>query len=398
MNSTETQLINILGQFLKGENPNLPANADLNSLFKKAGIHSLSAVVCYALNPQIIANGFDNKAAAKKLQKALFSTVKLQNERIFAFEKLLDILNDKGIRTTLMKGAVIKKYYPDDTIRTFGDIDFLISPNDRDALHNIMVDLGYDFNKAEPTVWVYVKGNEKYEVHTAVSVKSEALGKKGADFIDLAFSEVISTKRQNIFILNPSYHFAFLLLHLAKHMRSSGAGVRMYLDLALMLKNEPSLDFEKVIGYSKDLNLYNFLIHAMNLCHYWFETTLPKGIKLLKEENIYLLQEYVLHGGTFGFYERNPAAQRLRDEKAKGRLAAVLRYVFPPYGDIKNAYKFLTDRPYLLPLAWPCRWFDGIFLRRKKASTVFKGFFTEGDAAKATEQMLTDIGIENNIK
>ena len=66
-------------------------------------------------------------------------------------------------------------------------------------------------------------------------------------------SEVVKTKRENVFTLNPSYHFAFLLLHLAKHMASSGAGVRMYLDLAIMLKNEPNIDFDKVIDYSNTL-------------------------------------------------------------------------------------------------------------------------------------------------
>lgn len=398
MNSTETQLINILGQFLKGENSTLPANADLNSLFEKAGIHSLSAVVCYALNGQIISGGFDDMAAAKKFQKALFATVILQTERILAFEKLLDIINDHNIKVVLMKGAVIKNYYPDENIRTFGDIDFLISPNDRDTLHNIMVDSGYDFQKTEPTVWVYVKGNEKYEVHTALMPNAAALGDKGAKFIDLAFSEVIETKRANVFELNPTYHFAFLLMHLAKHMASSGAGVRMYLDLAIMLKNEPNIDFDKVIDYSNDLNLYAFLVHAMNLCHNWFKIDLPSGILKLQYDDLALMQEYVLQGGTFGFYDRNPAVQRLRDEGDGGKFTAILKYIFPPYSQIKNAYKFLTGRPYLLPLAWPCRWFDGLFLRRKKASTVFKGLFTEADAAKATKQMLSDIGIEKNIK
>lgn len=398
MNSTETQLINILGHFLKGKNPNLPANADLNSLFEKAGIHSLSAVVCYALNGQIISGGFDDMAAAKEFQKALFATVMLQTERILAFEKLLDNINAQNVKVVLMKGAVIKDYYPDENIRTFGDIDFLISPDDRDNIHNVMVDLGYDYQKAEPNVWVYVKGNEKYEVHTALMPNAAVLGDKGAEFTHLAFSEVVKTKRENVFTLNPSYHFAFLLLHLAKHMASSGAGVRMYLDLAIMLKNEPNIDFNKVIEYSKDLNLYNFLVYAMNLCHYWFNMDLPSGIEKLQGDDLTLMQEYVLQGGTFGFYDRNPAVQRLRDEGDGGKFIAILKYIFPPYNQIKNAYKFLTGRPYLLPLAWPCRWFDGLFLRRKKATTIFKGLFTEADAAKLTQQMLTDIGIEKNIK
>lgn len=399
MNSKQTQFINILRQFASGQNAILPNDADMEALFNLSGVHSLSAVVCYAINHQIISGGFDGMQAAKKFQKSLFTTVAFQTERLTAFDSLLDVLNQKGIQVILMKGCVINQYYPETTLRTFGDIDFLIKPHQQVLLHDTMLELGYSFKKDIDTVYTYFKGIEKYEVHTELLPNRKVLTSGMLDFIDSAFDNIQPTKRENIFEFEPSYHFAFLLLHLAKHMRADGAGARMYLDLALMIKNEDSLDFEKVIIHTKKLELYDFLHSAIYLCLKWFGTK-PTIELIPPNDNAFtLMQEYVISAGIFGLYERNPAIQRLRNEKRDiNKKPALLTYIFPSYKSMKNKYKFLNGKPYLLPVVWIVRWFDGIFLRRKKAATIFRGMFTEGRAAEISEAMLNGIGIKSTIK
>ena len=172
----------------------------------------------------------------------------------------------------------------------------------------------------------------------------------------------------------------------------------MYLDLAFMYKNEPLLDLQKLKTIAESLGFSQFLGAATALCEKWFGINGFATAKI--EQNIMeAMEEYVMAAGVFGFYGRNPAVARLRDQHGGiNRFGALCKYVFPAYKDMKTAYSFLNGRPILLPVVWVIRWWDGLFCRRKRAAKIFKGMFTEGDAAKTSEILLQSIGITGRMK
>ena len=62
-------------------------------------------------------------------------------------------------------------------------------------------------------------------------------------------------------------HFIFLLFHLAKHLNSSGAGIRMVLDLAVFLKKyQDSMDWEFIRKELAGIRLQDFAEHILSLC------------------------------------------------------------------------------------------------------------------------------------
>lgn len=392
MTKEQEQFINILRCFVQNEEFLLPPSADLNYVFHLGEIHSLSAVVCYALNLQIINGKIKQSQITKNLQSLLFSTITLQTQRHNAFEKLLDKINSAKIKTVLMKGIVLNKYYADPMVRTFGDIDFIVEPQSLPRLDKLMLDLGYEKSVSEEKVVSYSKGNEKYEAHIALLDDKYITNEGTKNFSFSAFSNLLPTEREYIYYLNSDYHFAYLLIHLSKHICSLGAGVRMYLDLALMLKNEQSLNIEKIKDYIKSLGLSEFFNSTLWLLKKWFNVCPNVEITPLSEEVTAQLEEYVISGGAFGAYGRNPGVSRIR--KSKGQIRAFIRFVFPAYRDIKYRYSFLTSRPYLLPAGWVARWFDGLFLRKKKAKKVLKGIVTLNSEAENTANILKSIGLE----
>ena len=392
MTKEQEQFINILQGFVQNKEILLPPSADLNYVFHLGEIHSLSAVVCYALNPQIINGKIKQSQITKDLQSLLFSTITLQTQRHNAFEKLLDKISSAKIKTVLMKGIVLNKYYADPMVRTFGDIDFIVEPQSLPRLDKLMSDLGYEKSVSEEKVVNYSKGNEKYEAHIALLDDKYITNEGTKNFASLVFSNLSPSEREYVYYLNPEYHFAYLLIHLSKHIRFLGAGVRMYLDLALMLKNEPNLNIEKIKDYMKSLGLLEFFNSTLWLLKKWFNVYPNIEIAPLPEEVTEKLEEYIISGGAFGTYGRNPGASRIR--KSKGPLRAFLRFIFPTYSDIKYRYKFLNSRPYLLPAGWIVRWFDGIFFRSKRAEKILKGIVTLNSEAENTANLLKSIGLE----
>ncbi len=392
MTKEQEQFINILQSFVQKENFLLPLEADLNCVFHLGEIHSLSAVVCYVLNSRILNGEIKQSQDTKDLQTVLFSTITLQTQRHNAFEKLLDKINDEKIKTVLIKGVVLSKYYTDPMVRTFGDIDFIIDPESLPRLDKLMLGLGYEKSISEEQVVNYTKGNEKYEAHIALLDDKYITNDGIKEFSSSVFSNLLPTEREYVYCLNPEYHFAYLLIHLLKHIRNLGAGVRMYLDLALMLKNEPDLNIEKVKDYMKPLGLLEFFNSTLWLLKKWFNVSPNIETTPLSKEVTEQLEEYVISGGAFGAYGRNPGASRIR--KSKGQTRAFIRFVFPTYSDIKYRYKFLNSKPYLLPVGWIARWFDGIFLRKKRAEKILKGIITMNDEAESTAELLKSIGLE----
>ena len=399
MTDTEQQFLHIVRAFARDEQINLPQDTDLTNLLQPAKIHSLSAVVGYALNHQLQAKAFADTETSRKLQRILFQTVIKQTQRLQAFEDLLDRLNAAEIPVVLFKGCVVNRYYPDHAVRTFGDIDFLIQKTDQDRGDALMLEWGYTRSIAEGTVWMYTKGNEKYEVHTALMPNLSVLTSSVQAFITSVWENTVPTKRKCVFELEPNYHFLFLLLHLAKHMRSTGAGVRMYLDLALMRKHELALSEMHLTAEADKLGFGEFFRSAMALCHHWFGTVVSLPDQPIKPEVLEALEKYVMAAGVFGFHGRNPAVARLRDQQGGiNRFGAIVRYIFPSYASMKDTYAFVNGRPILLPVVWVVRWWDGLFRRRKRAANIFKGMFTERDAAKASELLLQSIGLTGRMK
>lgn len=76
--------------------------------------------------------------------------------------------------------------------------------------HGLMTDLGYECESDKGDVWVYRRGSVSIEMHTRIA--------------------------GNCIFLSREYHFCFLIYHIAKHLSSTGAGIRMFLDIAVFLR------------------------------------------------------------------------------------------------------------------------------------------------------------------
>ena len=210
---------------------------------------------------------------------------------------------------------------------------------------------------------------------------------------------MVQTDRPYVFELEPNYHFIYLLLHIGKHMTGSGAGARMYLDLAFMIKNEPRLDFGFITDTCERLGVLKFLNSTLYLLDKWFGIKPEIDIPKQDEDIISLMEEYIISAGVFGYYKRNSAVARLRNgNKGVSKVAALRRYIFPSYSSMREQYHFLNGRPYLLPSVWVIRLFDGIFLRRKKATSIFKGILTKSEEAAISDKMLKGIGLDIKLK
>ena len=75
---------------------------------------------------------------------------------------LMELLNKNKIKHIMCKGFVLRNFYPQKELRTMGDVDIVIQQEDKDRLHNILIENGYKYDEfnSHGQVWNYLRNYE----------------------------------------------------------------------------------------------------------------------------------------------------------------------------------------------------------------------------------------------
>ena len=268
-------------------------------------------------------------------------------------ELLLERLAENGIDHIVMKGYVLKDLYPVPELRTFGDIDIVIRPEDRKKCHELMLSMGYPAKTDWEPVYSYKRPDEFYEIHTelvetAVSEKADYR----AYFRDPWPYAIPENSHR--YQLKPEFHFLYLLVHLAKHIKGTGAGIRLYLDVAVFVRHfGDCLDWSWVAGELDSLGLSDFAAVVLAFVRQYFGIASPLVLPSVETSLLEMLAEHTVWGGVFGQDDRNDGRNTLKGERTDTlRLAVILKRLFPAAETIENRYTYLRGRHWLLPAAW----------------------------------------------
>lgn len=339
-------LTDLLRAFVLGERP---AAADPAVLIPAAQMQNLLPVLAYMNKKHRL---FSDKNTNAVLNRQLRQTIFLHNQRYSAFEELSKVLSENGIDHLPVKGWYLRHLYEVPELRTFGDIDVLIQPEDRQRVHALMVSMGFSVQTDWEPTYTYRRGAEFYELHTNLMDASlDGRSDLPAYFADAwDHAQVVSGR---CFAPEPEFHFLYTLCHLAKHLYAGGAGLRMYLDAALFLQKQGrELDPGVIRREMAALKLPEFLDTVLTCCESWFGVTAPWDFS--RSEAADELLTYTLDADLFGKLRDNSVVQmRNRRETAAsgGKVSAVKRILFPPYEALVKRYTYIEGKKWLIPAA-----------------------------------------------
>ena len=352
MTDEQLFLLRCLRGFALGEDPG-EFSGDWKALLRLADIHTVTGILGYMVM-QYPHN--TDGAILQNLRSVCMRTIAMQTQRAQAMRGLIRQMNDQGIDHLLMKGFVVKDYYPVPELRTYGDIDFVIRLQDRKKCHELMLSLGFSPKTDWEPVYSYLKAPEYYEIHT------ELLEVDVSDKADYRafFRQVWDWAEQidgHTYQMRPEYHFLYLLTHIAKHIRSAGAGLRMYLDLAMFVRHFGSeLDWELVQRELDGLALSDFANTVLTLTEHCFGVKSPLPLRPMAPELLEEFLEFTLAGGIYGYVGRDSGTLSMKKEALKGETVSrgqTLRHrLFPSASTIEARYTYLQGHHWLLPVAW----------------------------------------------
>lgn len=363
MTNEQQLFLQILRDYLFGVPTDLKGGYDAAQIVSWADTHELGGIFfaqCGAL--------IEDPALQKKLRIKFGSAVSHAENLNVDYSSLRHALESNRIPYVPIKGVLVSACYPNPELRTMGDVDLLVHTEDAVRIRAVLEPLGFQNIKWAPSEWHYRKRASLFELQSEL-MDDEApdighINRYFNDFwphaacVDGAFLQ-----------LSPSFHFLYLIAHIAKHLRWIGVGFRQFYDLAmLMQRGDQNYDWDWIRREAESIGFFRFTRCCLALNERWFGVPSPYGGDCISDELFEDLTQKIFLNGVFGF--ENEANQIHAVEKVFrasssnltiAKLRAALRLSFPSYRDltVSEKYAFLRGRPWLLPYAWVRRMIRG---------------------------------------
>lgn len=386
---TENIVLEILSAFIHNRKPCFSSDTQEGKVFYLFSIQNILPVLAYMDKKW---NIIKDENIKKELMDCYYQAIAVNFNKANMFEIISQKLSESKIPHMPVKGWYVRTLYPVPELRTFGDIDILINKQDRQKTDEIFTENGYSIKENWEPTYSYDKGASRCEVHT--ELMDSDLG-KGEQVISY-FSNALKTAEKDVgerFSPQKDLHLIYLICHLAKHLYKGGAGIRMYMDIALFLKaNGGTLDFEKIYEDSKKLHLDLFFKTVIWACSEWFEIDLPFEINDIKPGSLDALKKYTFGADLFG-KTRDKAIISLRNDEAGSKGNVLKDTLFPNAKKIEERYKFIKGRKYLLPIAWVARGFTNLKEIPQKLKYVKKVSNADMDLVSEYNEFISKFGL-----
>lgn len=354
--------------------------------------HNLVSIMAQAMEKL----GFESdsdiwKRWLKEKNKLIYKSVLMDVER----EAIQDFFEKNNIWYMLLKGMVIRKYYPAPELREMADNDILFDNKYSKEVYEFMTARGYksdDYNKGyhdeylKPPAYNFemhrqlVSSKERpkwYEYYK--DVKSILIKDTNENRETAANSESNNTSNQFYFSDNDFY--VYFIVHTYKHFLNSGMGLRTVLDVYLYVSNlQEKLDFDYIEEQLKKLDAYDFEQTFRSIAFKMFDENLEDrkwwDLFDVKEQE---MLSYVLDAGTYGNLE-NSVAHKMgytkgEKKKTSDKAKYIFRRLFPSMDTIEEFFPFFYKHKWAIPFLYIYRIGKIPFARRKKVAGELKEVF-----------------------
>lgn len=340
-------------------------------LFQLCSKHSISVIVGDVLGKSKMIEKTPN---VKKLINESFMSVYRYEQSQTEIKKITHVLTELKIPYILLKGPRVRKYYPEPWLRTSCDIDILIHEEDLDLAINGLVEK-CSYKKQERNyhdVPLVSPNNILLELHFNIKENMDNLDKVLIKVWD--YSSPVGKDNCLEYEQSNEFFFFHLLAHTAYHFQHGGCGIRSILDLYLIHHQMPYND-EKLKILCREAKIETFYEYVIQLSEVWFGESSHTPVTSAMEE-------YILHGGTYGTKDNSIAMDQTRQNGGHARY--IRGRIFMPYKALKMKYPILKKHKYLTPVYQVVRW------EKMLSSGKFKKYIAELHLSKHINQEQLD--------
>ncbi len=356
MNNSYETIVNILKYSIKKQNYILDDNViNWGEFVEKADEHQISALIYYLIGKNNLKN-VPNDILNKWKKDIILSGI-AQRKITEAFRNIIDdIILKLNIDIIVLKGIVLKKYYPVNELRTMSDFDILIHKNDFQKIKEYLLENHFIYIEDNHPIHAtfYNENGVCIEVHWKL-INNENYIADTINFEKYIWDELIEFDLDGVKVktLNKENFLLHLCIHMAKHLRNSGFGLRQLYDIVLFCnKEKDNIDWNIFESKCRECGALKFsvgLFKLINKLFYlsFFEEALRRN-KLDNYDSEVLFEE-ILSYDKYNEERRNisiRSAAKIRKENKK-----ILLGLFPKEKYLKRDFPYAINKVMLI-VAW----------------------------------------------
>lgn len=405
MNNAQKQFIDILSAGIRGKSADkVYDNVEWDEVIDLADKHKVDGIIYLALRKsKLISNIGEEKISLLK-QKAAITGI-TQSRHISGLSTVLNKINERNIPVIVLKGLVVREFYPQPDQRSMNDADILVHEGDVEKVKQLLIDMGYVYLEDHKASHHIALVHHKYpfiELHWNL-FKRDGFSNELEHYERLIWRRAIKVNVGEAEVLSLSYEdlALHLCMHMAAHLAATGFGVRQLCDLVLLVEhNGDEIDWNSFIMKARMYGFEKFGKIIFLLCNKLFNMEAPKEINIKVVNNkkyVSALLDEIFEAGVHGKKEManqfaTQVAFNFEEKDSNATLGAINRYfrfIFPKIDDMSDKYSYAKKVKILAPIAWIHHLFAGVFASEYSFKDKVE-FLTKGAAKAANRNKLLD--------
>lgn len=353
-------LISLLKSAVKGGNvPAAPEGMDWKKLVELSKKQQVYSVICPVLNRNTLPT---EQAQELQLynQNELLRMIAMKSE----LEGIEKELENNQVSYMLLKGSVLRDYYPQSKMRQMSDVDILFDGTKRAEVADIMQKKGYTVTNNSDNSDDYFKAPfYTFEFHRNLFFE-------GADFCpDLGNvwdKAVVDENKKYHYHMDLNDMYIYNICHMYKHFIKSCCGIRFLIDNYLFLNKENDrLDWSYIEVRLNEIGILDFERQTRLLAFHIFDGNVLTDNDA---EQLYYYTSFGVYGDSKGAAVRDYSKLRENNSKTAAGIGFIFKRIFPERTVMERSYPYLKKRPYLIGFAYVQHLFKGVFHFKKAVS------------------------------
>ena len=317
MNVIQNTLLKVIGSALfEKQTPTIVAN-QIALIVKESESQAVFPLLYSILDSQF--HEVLNAEQYTKYNDSFFRYAIAGTQNFSEHGELHELMTENNIPYVIMKGLASAMYYPEPSLRSMGDVDFLVKSEDLKKANKVIINAGFTVDHGEEKGSKHIVYHRPpmsiWEMHR--NVNGIPFGEVGAKIqveIDkmIKLAETITVDGVTCRVPDKFHHGLIMLLHTASHLTSEGVGLRHLCDWVLFASSLSDSEFRELFEKKlKSFGLWQFAQVLTLLGTRYLGA--PKrvwaieAIERKKVDNDILegLMDDILNGGNFGTKDEN---------------------------------------------------------------------------------------------
>ena len=226
MNIEYLTFLRILSDHLNKITSHPPDDLDWAQIAAYAKSHEVEAIVGHQCREYLTTKP-ELKDILARFETARAASMFYYTNRVQALEELKAVYRDERVRFFTVKGLDVAALYPVPAYRTMGDMDIVLSTEDRERVYEAMTRLGYTLRPGGYERH-YARGGVKLELHDHLLYPENLENEDRKAYFNACW-EHIAAEQDGCCRLDWNFHFLFLVEHLKQHFSANGDSASLWI-------------------------------------------------------------------------------------------------------------------------------------------------------------------------